>query len=140
MKILNETEIINNINRYSIKYIDIIDGKSLSEQISRINLDIKVGNHILKNEPFNIRVEITSEKFINIIQIGAPGKAQFSSGEEIQGVIVNTDTIRNYEEENFNRFIEELENHLDDIHYENKRMFFECLTPDTINYLEAEYE
>ena len=38
------------------------------------------------------------------------------------------------------QFIEDISDRLDGIHAENKAMFFECLTPATLEELEPSYE
>lgn len=144
INILIGTKIVQNIERYSIKYVDIIEGKDLAEQIQRINMDIRIGSHTLKEEPFTVRVEIRQDSFINIIQIAGPVTGQITEGEfhgQIRrGVLVDTDTICNYQTNNLIQFTNELPNRLDEIHLENKKMFFECLTQDTVTYLEPVYE
>ena len=140
VKLLADTKIVQNIERYSLKYIDVIDGRNLEEQIQRINMDLRIGSHTLKEETFTVRLQISHDSFINIIQIAAPVNVNMVDGNVRNGALVDTDTICNHQTSDLRQFIDELPNRLDEIHLENKKMFFACLTPETIIYLEPVYE
>jgi len=138
--LLIDTKIVQTIERYSLKYIDVIDGRNLAEQIQRINMHIRVGSHTVQEEAFTVRLQIPHDNFLNIIQIAAPVTANMIGGQVRQGTMVDTDTLCNYQTSELRKFTDELPNRLDAIHIENKKMFFECLKPETISYLEPVYE
>lgn len=139
-RLLNDTQIVQTVDRYSLKYVNVVDGKDLVEQIHRINMDLRLGNHTLKSETFNVRVEIPRDNFIHVVQVAAPAIIQMIGDEIRSGVIVDTDTICNCQTSDWDKFMEELPDRLESIHTDNKKMFFECLQPETVNYLEPIYE
>jgi uncharacterized protein (TIGR04255 family) len=138
--LLIETTIVETIERYSLKYIDVIEGGNLTEQIQRINMDIRVGSHTVQRESFTVRLDIPHDRFINVVQIVASVVANMADGQARQGTMVDTDTICTYQTSDLIKFKEDLPNFLDAIHIENKKMFFECLKPETISFLEPVYE
>ena len=140
VKLLADTKIVQTIERYSLKYSDIIEGKNRDERIQMINMDIRVGRHTVKEERFTVRVEIPHNNFLNIIQIAADAIARLPDGQERNGTLVDTDTLCDYTTRDLRKFLDELPTRLDTIHSENKTMFFDCLKLETINYLEPVYE
>ncbi|MGC1410671.1 MAG: TIGR04255 family protein [Acetobacteraceae bacterium] len=49
---LAEAGFIQSIERYSLKYTGVIEGKDLAEQIDRIKIDLQLGSYSLMAEPF----------------------------------------------------------------------------------------
>jgi len=140
MDILKETHLIDELERYSMKYVDIIDGKNITEQINRTNIELKIGNHKLASDHFTVRVEIKRDAFINIVQIATSSSVVLASGEARTGLLIDVDTVADHKTADFAKFTHELQDRLDIIHDQNKTMFFECLTPETIEYLEPVYD
>lgn len=141
MNALFEAKIVKSIECYSLKYIDIIEGDSLAAQIARINAHVRVGDHSLQAEPFNLRVELERDGFLHVIQLGGPGLVQLPTGQRREGLLVDIDTLKTHAAGDTDGFLAELDaTRLGDIHLSNKRMFFSCLTPETIEYLEPEYD
>jgi len=138
--LLKDTQIVQTVDRYALKYVNVVDGKDLVEQIHRINMDLRLGKHTLKSESFTVRVEVPRDDFIHVVQVAAPVTVQMIGGEIRIGVIVDTDTICNYQTNDWTKFMEELPDRLESVHTDNKEMFFECLQPETVNYLEPIYE
>ena len=50
--ILRDTHLIQAVERYSMKYVDIVDGSDITEQIKRTNIELQIGTHKLVSEPF----------------------------------------------------------------------------------------
>ena len=140
VELLMDTKIVQNIERYSLKYVDIVEGENLAEQIQRVNIDIRVGGHTIKEELFTVRAEIPNHEFLNIIQVAASATATTPDGRMRKGTLVDIDTLYNYQTNDLGKFSIELPTRLDEIHNENKRIFFQCLKPETITYLEPVYE
>lgn len=138
--ILKDTQLIQAIERYSMKYVDIIDGKDIAEQIKRTNIELTIGTHKLASEPFNVTVEIKRDQFTQIVQIAGPSNAVLSTGATRAGILIAVDTVNNYTTTDLTTFTQELPDRLEAIHTENKTMFFECLTQETITYLEPVYD
>jgi uncharacterized protein (TIGR04255 family) len=137
--LLVDAKIVKAFDRYSLKYVDVIEDENLAKQIQMINMDIRIGSHKLKEEIFTVRLEIPYDIFINVIQIGVPATATMPEGQKRIGALVSIDTICRHQTNDLIKFTSELPTRLDAIHIENKKMFFDCLTQETIDYLEPVY-
>ena len=140
MDALKAADIIKSIERYSLKYIDLLPATSLLEQVAFINFDVTLAGHKLENEAFQLRIEIQKDNFIHAVQIVSSATATLHNGESRQGLIVDVDTIVNQAGISFDELFSGISDKLEDIHQANKKMFFDCLKPTTITALEPEYE
>lgn len=138
--LLSESNIVKTIERYSLKYVDVLEGNSLSDQIHKVDIDIRVGNHTVKEELFTLRLEIPNENFMSIIKIAAEAKVQTIDGKVQKGSLVDIDTICNCTTSDLHTFTSELPDRLDAIHIVNKKTFFDCLRQETTDSLEPIYE
>jgi uncharacterized protein (TIGR04255 family) len=139
VRIIDEVGILESIQRYSMKYIDLIPIKNLNEQIASVNINISLGNHKLEKEVFQFRIEITDGEFINAVQIVSSGVVKTQDNTTKEGLIIDIDTIRKVDSLNIKTFISEIEEILENIHHNNKVMFFKCITPTTLDLLEPVY-
>lgn len=135
-----DLSLFHEIERYSMKYVDLIEGEDTRELIGRVNVSLAIGDHNLKAENFLVRVEIPDESRLHIVQLTAPATTQFLDGSQKSGMIVDIDSISNLRTTDVRGFLESLPRRLDDMHLANKRIFFSCLTDETVEYLEPEYE
>jgi len=140
INIVNEVDIIKSVQRYSMKYIDLITLKDLHEQVASVRASIVLGNHTLEKEHFSLRIEIPKEKHLHAVNIISSAVATLQDGSKKAGIIVDIDTITNADNQPFNTWIEQLSENLESMHTANKEMFFECLQPKTIESLGPVYE
>ncbi|AHB88526.1 hypothetical protein NK55_06105 [Thermosynechococcus sp. NK55a] len=135
--IIRDTGLIDRLERFSLKYIDLIE-LNQPPSLSCLNLEIKMGGYKIDTRPVQLRTEIKEGDIIHIIQIVSPAEASIP-GEpgRLLGVLLDIDSIRTMKE---NESWPDVESHLDDVHLSSKKMFFGLLTPETIAKLEPEYE
>ena len=138
--IIAEVKVIETIQRYSMKYIDLIQVKDIAEQIASVELKLNLGDHKLEKEVFQFRIEIADGKFINAVQIVSSGFIETIEKVRKEGLVIDIDTIRKAENLDMKLFLSELPERLEDIHFRNKIMFFKCLTPAALKNLEPVYE
>jgi len=131
--------VIEKTERYSMKYVDLIEGNDPGEMVDRVAVDLNVGGHQLKREPFMVRVEVPDGSISHIVQVIAPAVVKLSTGQKT-GVIVDIDSVCAHSTEDVEAFMSSLDSRLVEIHAANKRMFFSSLKENTIEYLEPEYE
>lgn len=134
---VQETGLVDRLERFSLKYIDLIELEK-PEGLALLDLDLKMGGHQLASKPVQLRTEIYEKDLIHIIQIISPAQVGLpGTDERLKGVLVDIDTIK---------FITEdaswgvLYQKLDDVHASCKRMFFSMLKPETIESLEPVFE
>ncbi|MCC0003827.1 MAG: TIGR04255 family protein [Methylobacteriaceae bacterium] len=132
------TKLITEIERYSVKYADLIDKIPLDRQLSSINLEINVGGHELSRNIFSLRAEIPQGDMLHIIQIAS--NVTLLVPYNRTGLLIDVDTIIQWKTSDFQGFLEEAPERLDRIHLENKKMFFKCLREETLRGLEPVYD
>lgn len=132
--------IVHKVERYSIKYVDIIPAKTLTEQISAVNLDLTIGSHKLKKEFFQVRVDVPIDDLINIITINSSAEITLPSGEQKKGIVVDIDTIMNIDNSSIGEVVSSIADNIQRMHDINGELFFSCLKKETIEMLEPIYE
>jgi len=138
--ILNGVEAIQRIQRYSLKYVDLIPYTNLKDQIAAVNLNLQLAQHKLENEIFQLRIEIKKDGYVNSIQIVSSAVVTLSDQKtKKEGLVIDIDTIC-ITDLKFTNFAVDLQAKLENIHSMNKLMFFSCLTPETLTDLGPIYE
>jgi len=141
MSFLKDIDILQSINRYSMKYIDLVPSNNIEHQISLINMDISIAGHKLKKESFMFQIEITRDGFNNLITIVPSASAKLIDGSQREGIIIDVDTINNIEEATIKKIMDaDFDGKLDGLHQTNKAVFFDCLKQETIDELGPTYE
>lgn len=136
-KAVQDTNLIETLERFSLKYIDLIE----LEQplgLNCLNLALKLGEHEISTKPVQLRTEIKGNGLVHIVQIVSPSEVTLPGTEgRLKGVLLDIDTIKPLvEQESW----DSLDQRLDDVHAACKKMFFSLLTPETVDKLEPEYE
>lgn len=140
IKVLGENSVMESIQRYSLKYVDLIPSNKLKEQGSLINFSASLGSHKLEKEVFQFRIEIPQDNYIHAIQIVSSAGLTLTDGTNKEGMVIDIDSICNVDNQRFDDFNKGFYEKLDKIHHENKLLFIKCLTPETLEYLEPTYE
>lgn len=137
--ILSESKIVEEVHRYSMKYVDMIPSSNDQQKISMINFKVSIADHSLEKEPFQLRIEIPRDGLTNIVQVVSSAQA-IVNGSAMEGLVVDVDTIADQGGISMQSLLEGFEDKLESIHLTNKAMFFDCLTPQAIALLEPVYE
>jgi uncharacterized protein (TIGR04255 family) len=138
--VLKKSGLIENILRYSTKYVDLIQFDDPADQVSLVNLLLKIGSHNLTNESFQVRMDIPVEGFVNIVQIISGAKIIMLDKSEREGVVIDIDTIKDTGGISVEQLQQDFDSALENIHRVSKEAFFDCLTKQTLMRLEPEYE
>lgn len=138
--ILKSTQLVTDVDRFSIKYVDLIETSSLEEQINALNLNLTVANHQLTNQVFQCRIEVPEDSYIHLIQLVVGAQVTKPGEGPKDGLIIDIDTICNFSSLQLSVLVDELDQKLNQLHMVNKKMFFSCMTDDVIESLGAEYE
>lgn len=136
--IVHDTGLIDQLERFSLKYIDLIQLKQPPD-LRCLNIDLKLSGHQIDTQPVQLRTEIREDGLIHIIQIVSPAEASLPGDtERLKGVLLDIDTISSISKKN--GYWDEVESRRDKAHLASKRIFFNLLTAGTIEELEPEYE
>lgn len=135
MDILKAQHIVHSVERYSVKYVNIIPMNTIEEQIASVNLNLSIANHTLSKEAFQIRVEIHEDDLIHVVSILSSAVVSIKDSTK-EGIVVDIDTIAITN----GKPLDEVYKTLDSTRLANKTKFFDCLTEKTVNFLEPVYE
>lgn len=136
VKTVLETGLIGEIERFSLKYVDLIELAPTAD-LRCLNIELRFGEMDIVGRPVQMRTEIDEGDHIHIIQVVSPAEAGLpGETERKKGLLVDIDTIKTFTGKGT---WDELDRCLDDVHLSCKRMFFRLLTQDTLQRLEPEY-
>lgn len=127
--------VARSIQRYSVKYVNLIENENLNNQFGFLDWNLSVGEHNLRSGSVQLRCEVHGpDDIVTNLQISTGGVAQIPnvSGSKY-GAVVDADTVKLYHTSNINKFKEELEDRLEAVHLENKKWVFESLRQSTID-------
>lgn len=132
---LRETGLLSSPERFSLKYIDLVelDGPP---SLSYLEVSTLVGGRDLGERPVHLRTEIEEEGFVHVLQIASPAEVRLSEGETQRGVLVDIDSIRKAGAEDFWATLDE---NVNKAHELSKALFFSLLSDETLKQLEPEY-
>lgn len=137
INVVQDTELIDGLERFSLKYIDLIE-LNRPPDLSCLNLKLRMGVYEINTRPVQLRTEIREGGLIHIVQIVSPAEAALpGEPKRISGVLLDIDTISPIKE---NESWADIESRLEEVHFSSKKMFFGLLTAETIKELEPEYQ
>lgn len=135
--IVCRSEFIKSVERYSMKYVDMIS-PSAEDPILNFNLSLMVGG-IDRFKNFMSRVEIIEPGILHCIQITSLANLISQSGSALSGSVIDVDSIVTINGEAGEVFFDQLDSRLESLHSSNKRMFFSCISDSALTKLEPEY-
>lgn len=133
LRYVQESQLVKSVERFSVKYVNFLEAKTVDEQLALTNLSIFLGSEKLAAETLNLRIDLVRGLFLNIIQITSRAIAAQTLRE---GAVLDIDTICAGP---FNDFWNEIPSRLNDARVIEKELFFSFLKQSTIDALEPEY-
>lgn len=138
--ILTSANFASTVNRIGMKYVDLIESTNSEEQVRFANLAITVGGHKLKDEIFQVRMEIPRDGFTHAIQMVNMATLTIKDKGPRSGLIVDIDSTKDFSDMPLLEFSNNLDDTLQKVHDSNIAIFYSCLTEETIRGLEPIYE
>lgn len=133
--------IVQRIERYSLKYVDLISRQEVRDQVRAFDWEVRLGNHKLEAESAIVRVEMIRGGVTHAVQIFTAAQAHQGPGTEVRhGAVIDVDSLVSVDTVELETFLSELPTRIDDLHHANKAVFFECLTQEVLDELEPKYE
>ncbi len=145
-KILEITDLIGDVGvagkveRFSVKYVNLIEATTLAAQIAKIDLAIHIGALEVHAEHIDMKVHDVEGDTIHILTVITGANGRMPSGRQASGVVVDIDSIRNIRPTPFDAFARGLEPELETLRQSNKVRFFGCLKQETVDEMEPTYE
>ncbi len=128
LNLVKESGVIETVDRFSLKYVNLLQADSVPKQFSMTQLSATLGSRNLLGCLTNIRSEFEEGGFTNIIEM-LPNSTAQAPGQKLTGVLLNVDTISFDTKDFWANF----ETRIDAAHATEKRIFFSMLTPETID-------
>lgn len=133
-----QAKLATSVERYSIRYTNLLEIEQLADQIEAVNWSVQVGPFTARNEAVHVRLEASDGAFKTLLNVAVGTQVQLVTGVAKNGLLVDVDTVRECSEE-VASFEAALSDRLEEIRQHNKRVFFACLKPATIALLEPVY-
>ena len=140
LEMLTESKVTKSIERFSIKYVDILEANSFEEQISSVDISIRIGENSLTKEPYDLAVKIDKTDFFHILKVvvGAEAKTNDST---VKGIVIDIDTIKPIKPNtSLNNIMDNISESLEAMHREGKYEFFRLLSSKKLEDLEPVYD
>jgi uncharacterized protein (TIGR04255 family) len=133
---LNRSKIAEKVERFSLKYVNLIEGESAEAQSSRLHLTAKLGPFDLTKTTSHLKTEFSKPPLVTIIEVQTSMFAQMpGSDTRFTGLILSVDSIHLNPDE----FWTNREHLIEACHDHAKQSFFEILTEETIKSMEPLY-
>lgn len=128
------------VERYSVKYVNLIQGTSLADQTKKIKMAIQLGPDQVSADQVSLQVHRNEGDILHILSIIIGAEGQLPDGRRVQGAVVDIDSIRAIKPLEFGTFVNGLESQIEELRQANKVKFFGCLTDSAINEMGPIYE
>jgi len=135
-----KVELGGRVDRYSVKYVNLIEARTFADQVQKIHMDIKLGDVQVKDDHMSLQVHCREGDIIHILSVVTGAQAQMPDGNLVSGILVDVDSIRVVSVPDFGAFAANLELGLEELRQANKAKFFGCLTDATIQEMGPIYE
>jgi len=140
MSRISKFKFSGSIERYSVRYVNLIQATTLKEQISKIAIKTKLGDLKVSDELFSLKIHRRQGDLIHILSIVTGAEGKKFDGTEVFGVLVDVDSIKTVNIPNFQTLANSLEEGLEVLKQSNKEKFFGCLTSEAIQEMRPTYE
>ncbi len=134
--VIRESGIISEIDRYALKAVNVIP-QTRERQLDHLALNVTIAGKSAVDSGFHLRTELNDSDYLRIVEITPNITAKTANGAVHSGLRVAIDCIRPCPSTHDGWT--DLVAGLDDLHHEEKRLFFELITPETLAYLQPEY-
>jgi uncharacterized protein (TIGR04255 family) len=126
-KALHATNLVAELERYSLKYANIINVGG-EDPLRPFRVHVDAGGRRMKGGGFRLRFEIVNEPFVSIVECKSDLILKGPSVKE-RGTLFSIDTIC---EQDLRGFWDDIGRYLDDAHRVLEELFIELLEPSTI--------
>jgi len=124
---LRNTKFIRSVDRYSLRYMNLLPAQP-KDPLDDFQIRLDVGVPISPGG-FRLRFERNSGPFVTVVECASSVEIKLLDGHMDTGILFSIDTIRHVD---VGRFLEAIEDHLDNAHSVAEPLFFGLLKPETI--------
>lgn len=128
------------VERYSLKYVNLIQAPTIADQIAKINMAVRVGDVEVVDDHLSVQVHRNEDDTLHIMSVMTGAQGQLPNGKQAFGAVVDIDSIRAVQFSDFGAFAAKLDPAVDTLRLANKIKFFSCLTDATVNEMGPQYD
>lgn len=132
---LLESKFITRVDRYSLKYTNVLKEDEKPDSLASLECMVKIGDLALNKKATSVRTETLVDGLVTIISLAGGVTMQAQGQPPIQGSLIDIDTICQNKPQDAVAFMASMSNELDRVRHVNKETFFECLTKEAIHAL-----
>lgn len=133
--VLLESKLVSRVERYSLKYTNVLKANEAPDSLGALALSLKVGQLELNKRATSVRTETLTDGLVTIITLTGGVTVQAEGQAPMQGSLIDIDTICQNNVQDADAFISSMPSELDRVRRINKETFFECLTDEAIHEL-----
>lgn len=133
---------INTVERYSLKYVDFIPEEQYSHCQLPFLVSAKLGDQeVDSHHKLRLQFESVTNFGFCLFDFNKPIQAVVDNQDVGRGALIITDALRNLSPTvGISDFLKDLEEHKDEMHLTNKRLFFQSLSDELLKILGAQYD
>ena len=137
--VLFESELVSSVERYSLKYTNVLKANETPDSLGALDWALGVGQLALNKQATTLRTETLTDGLVTIITLSGGVTVQAENQAPVQGSMIDIDTICQNKPQGAEAFAASMSSELDRVRRINKEAFFECLTDEAIHALEPVY-
>lgn len=137
---VSEIGITGTVDRYSVKYVNLIPAPTIAEQINKIDMSVRLGDVAVSDDHVSIQVHRKEGDTLHLMSIVTGAQGQMADGKNIFGAIVDIDSIRTIQFRDFRAFVANLEDSVESLRQSNKAKFFSCITEEAEQEMGPKYD
>lgn len=135
-----QMNISGEIERYSLKYVNLVPDGTIEGQLNKIKINITLGDIEVSKENISLQIQQFDDDTLHILTVSTGAEADIPETGRVKGIIVDIDSIKMIDPVPFEAFGAILQKDIDTLRASNKKKFFACLTDDTIENMGPSYE
>lgn len=141
LHVVLKTGLVTQINRVSLKYIDLFEESDVAKANSFFDWGITLGSHTVTTDMAFLRLEIARDDLMHAVMATSQATVRNEiSGWTKTGAILDVDTFVATSISDVQGFVEQIPSLVDKMHEANKEVFFDCLSASAIEALGAVYD
>jgi uncharacterized protein (TIGR04255 family) len=137
MNAVLDTKMTGRPERFSIKYVNLLQDGRNEYDLSQTNLRLQLGDFLLRDEGVIVRAEIERNGCITLVEIMSGGKVAATPGNpEAMGVLMSVDSVLKVSDEEPRAALSRV---LETVHDTEKEIFFGMIAKPTLQKLGPTY-
>jgi len=127
------------VNRYSIKYVNLMQGGTTAEQVKKIKMAMCVGNIDYTDANFSLQLQVAEGSTLHMVSVMTGAVANLPDNTQVSGTILDIDSIEHVASVAFSDFVSDLSDKIEKLRLANKEKFFSSLEPKAVEEMGPVY-